>query len=184
LAAFLMRTLDLVSGSVSVGVIFASERWEVFRLYLDLHTEAIIYENIFTLGHTVFPPEHFDVVWASPCCAQYSNARRGAKTSRNLLLADSLVLRTLEQFEYFQPRFLVSREPPLLLLGLGYRKRAHMWTNISLKGILCECPGHRLDMQGKAHKTSVQQGGGGNKLAGGGDARDPTKRKDVLKHSP
>jgi hypothetical protein len=173
-----MRILELFSGSGSVGSVFASEGWEVTSLDLDPRTGATIHEDILTWDHTVFPPGHFHVVWASPCCTQYSNARRGAKTPRNLALADSLVQRAIALIEYFQPSYWFIENPATGMLkdrpfmnGLpftdvdycrfcdwGYRKRTRIWTNSSLVGCLCEGPGECPNMEGRRHKTSAQQG--------------------------
>ena len=91
-----MRILELFSGTGSVGRVFASEGWEVVSLDADPKTEATIHEDILTWDHTVYPPGHFDAIWASPCCTNYSRARTKANTPRNLELADSLVLRSQE----------------------------------------------------------------------------------------
>ena len=91
-----MRLLKKGSGTGSVGTAFSSQGWEVVSLDMDPKTEATIHEDIVTWDHATYPPGHFDVIWASPCCTHYSCARRGAKTLRNLALADSFVLRSVE----------------------------------------------------------------------------------------
>ena len=106
-----MRVLGLFSGSGSVGSAFSSRGWDVVSLDLDPKTDALVKADILTWDHTVFPPGQFDAIWASPCCTQYSCARRGAKTPRNLDLADSLVRRSLEIIEYFQPRVWFLENP-------------------------------------------------------------------------
>ncbi len=109
-----------------------------------------------TWDYTAYPPGHFDAIWASPCCTHYSCARRGAKTHRNLVWADSLVLRMLEIIECFQPRTWFIENPQTGMLkdrsfmegrlytGLdyccyciwGYRMRARLWTNVNFIGKL------------------------------------------------
>ena len=91
-----MNVLELCSGSGSVGKVFTQRGWSVTSLDLDPKTDATIHENILTWDFTEFPVGHFDVIWASPCCTQYSCARTSASTPRNLDLADSLVKRSLE----------------------------------------------------------------------------------------
>ena len=98
-----MKLLELFSGTGSVGSAFASAGWEVTSLDSDPKTDATIHEDILTWDYSTYPPGHFDVIWSSPCCTHYSCARRGAKTPRNLALADSLVLRSQEIISYFNP---------------------------------------------------------------------------------
>ena len=98
-----MRLLELFSGTGSVGSAFAAAGWTIISLDLDPKTDATIHEDILTWDYTIYPPGHFDAVWASPCCTHYSCARRGAKTPRNLVWADSLVLRSQEKIIYFNP---------------------------------------------------------------------------------
>jgi len=173
-----MKVLELFSGSGSIGSAFSAEGWEVVSLDLDPKTEADIHENILTWDHKMYPPGFFDAIWASPCCTQYSCARRGAKTPRNLDLADSLVQRSLEIIAYFQPRFWFIENPTTGLLkdrpfmagipftdvdyccfcNWGYRKRTRIWTNSGLVGSLCRGSGLCPNMEGKRHRTTAQQG--------------------------
>jgi site-specific DNA-cytosine methylase len=173
-----MRLLELFSGTGSIGRAFTEQGWEVISLDSDPKTEATIHEDILTWDYTVFPPGHFDAIWASPCCTHYSCARRGAKTPRNLPLADSLVLRSREIINYFNPRVWFIENPQTGLLkdrpfmtGLpfcdvdyccycdwGYRKRTRMWNNASFQGLLCQGRGLCESMDGGKHKTTAQQG--------------------------
>ena len=173
-----MRILELFSGSGSLGQVFAERGWEVTSLDSDVKTDAQIKEDILTWDYSVYPPGFFDVVWASPCCTQYSCARTSAATPRNLALADSLVERSLEIIEYFQPRAWFIENPATGLLktrpfmeGLpwvdldycsysdwGYRKRTRLWTNSGLVGKLCLGKGLCTCMVGNRHRTTAQQG--------------------------
>ena len=138
----------------------------------------MIHQDILLWDHTVFPPGFFDVVWASPVCTHYSIARRGAKTPRNLDLADSLVKRSLGLIDYFQPQFWFIENPATGLLkdrafmqGLpfsdvdyccysdwGYRKRTRIWTNSGFVGKLCGGQGVCPSMEGRRHQSTAQQG--------------------------
>ena len=173
-----MSVLELFSGSGSIGQAFRSKGWEVVSLDLDVKTDATIHTNILTWDFSVYPPGFFQVVWASPCCTQYSCARTSAATPRNLALADSLVKRTLEIIEYFQPLVWFIENPATGLLktrpfmeGLpwvdldycsysdwGYRKRTRLWTNSGLVGKLCLGKGLCPCMVGNRHRTTAQQG--------------------------
>ena len=173
-----MKLLELFSGTGSVGKAFSSQGWEVVSLDSDPKTEANIHEDILTWDFTTYPPGYFDAIWASPCCTHYSCARRGAKTPRNLALADSLVLRSREVINYFNPRAWFIENPQTGLLkdrpfmeGIpfsdvdycaycdwGYRKRTRLWNNLNFKGKMCPGRGCCPNMEGKKHKTTAQQG--------------------------
>ena len=56
------------------------------------------------------------MVWASPICTHYSRARTTAKTPRDFVWADSLVLKALEIIEYFKPRYWFIENPQTGLL--------------------------------------------------------------------
>ena len=173
-----MKLLELFSGTGSVGKAFSSQGWEVVSLDSDPKTEANIHEDILTWDFTTYPPGYFDAIWASPCCTHYSCARRGAKTPRNLALADSLVLRSREVINYFNPRAWFIENPQTGLLkdrpfmeGIpfsdvdycaycdwGYRKRTRLWNNVEFIGKMCPGRGCCQNMDGNKHKTTAQQG--------------------------
>ncbi len=106
-----MRLLELFSGTGSVGSAFASAGWEVVSLESDPKTDAKIHEDILNWDPTTYPPGHFDTIWASPCCTHYSIARHGAKTPRNLVWANSLVLRVLKLSSIFNFAHGLSKIP-------------------------------------------------------------------------
>ncbi len=173
-----MRLLELFSGTGSIGSAFASVGWDVISLDSDPKAEATIHGDILTWDHTTFPSGHFDAIWASPCCTHYSCARRGAKTPRNLVWADSLVIRTFEIIEYFQPRVWFVENPQTGMLkdrafmndlpftdldyccycNWGYRKRTRLWNNISFSGKLCPGSGSCPNMEQGRHRATAQQG--------------------------
>ena len=173
-----VRLLELFSGTGSVGYTFTAHGWEVASLDEDPKTDANIHEDILTWDHTIYPPGHFDVIWCSPDCTQYSNARRGAKTPRNLPLADSLVLRSQEIINYFNPRvwFIENPQTGLLkdrpfMVGVpfcdvdyccfcdwGYKKRTRLWNNVDFKSKLCPGPGLCENIVGNRRKNKSQQG--------------------------
>ena len=173
-----MKLLELFSGTGSIGNTFSKLGWEVVSLDLDQKTPAKIHENILNWNYAVFPPGYFDAVWASPCCTNYSCARRGAKKPRNLELADSLVLRSREIIDYFKPRAWFIENPQTGLLKTrpfmegvpfadvdyccfcdwDYRKRTRMWNNVGFESCLCPGTGVCQNMEGRKHRESAQQG--------------------------
>ena len=60
--------LELFSGTGSVGRAFAEKGWVVISLDSDPKTDATIHGDILKWDYSTYPPGHFDVIWASPCC--------------------------------------------------------------------------------------------------------------------
>jgi len=104
-----MRLLELFSGTGSIGRAFEAQGWEVISL--DILPGATTTQDILTWDHTVFPPGHFDFVWASPPCTEYSKARTRAKRPRDYDLADATVSRALEIIDYFCPQLWLLENP-------------------------------------------------------------------------
>jgi hypothetical protein len=109
---------------------------------------ADITADILTWDYRSYEKGHFDAIWSSPCCTHYSRARTKAKTPRNLELADSLVAKTIEIAQYFEPKVYAWENSATGLLkdtevvrgfpwkdmaycsfGYAYRKPTRIWTN-------------------------------------------------------
>ena len=97
-----MRILELFCGTKSMGKAFEA-LGEVTSLDLVPAFEPTICCSILEWDYKAFPPGHFDFIWASPPCTQYSIART-VGPPRNLAQADSLVGAALDIITYFQPR--------------------------------------------------------------------------------
>ena len=143
-----MRLLELFSGTGSVGFVFSEAGWEVVSVDLDPSSGATHTADIMQWDYKKYPPGHFDVIWSSPPCTQYSIARTRAKKPRDLMGADSIVARTQEIIRYFEPRWWFMENPGTGLLakrdivrnlpykrlsycsyGYPYKKLTFIWTN-------------------------------------------------------
>ena len=106
------RALFLCSGTGSVGKPFRESGWEVIDVDRDGRFGAEVVVDLHVWDYkAAFPQGHFDVVWASPDCTQYSVARTSAKTPRDLEGADRLVAKCREIIEYFCPRLCFIENP-------------------------------------------------------------------------
>ena len=136
--------LELFSGTGSVGRAFDTHGWEVTSLDVDPKARPTIVADVMTWDYKAFEPSHFDFIWCSPPCVEYSVALR--TRPRNLEAADAVVLRTLEIIEYLRPRWWAMENPATGLLktrafmaglpfhdicycmsGFRYRKKTRVW---------------------------------------------------------
>lgn len=174
-----MRTLEIFAGtqSFSKAVKRASEDNEAITVDLLPKFSPTHVTDIMAWDHTQYPPGHFDVVWASPPCTEYSKAKtRGV---RDLTGADALVRRAFEIIDYFAPRaWIVENVGTGLLVGrMGdiraglqltmvdycaygkpYRKRTALWSNVPLALNLCGGVGVCTGMDGTKHRGSCGNG--------------------------
>ena len=146
-----MRLLELFCGTCSVSKAFRNKHPNCEIVSLDILPKynPTISGDILQWDYTIYPPKHFDVIWASPPCTQYSKAHR--KGQRDLDLADAIVKRTLDIIDYFQPTHWYLENPsdggllqhrdfmqPMTeykhtccycKYGFAYRKMTNIWTN-------------------------------------------------------
>ena len=143
------RLLELFAGSGSVGRGFREKGWDVTAL--DIEPGHDICCNILDWDYRALPPGHFDCVWASPPCVQYSIARTTAKTPRDLEGADALVQRALDIIVWFDAHVWCLENPYTGLLktrpcmqgmdvylkvvtyckyGARYKKETGIWSNL------------------------------------------------------
>ena len=99
-----LRVLELFSGTGSITTAFRRAGHEVISLDISPRYAPTICKNILDWNFKTLPRGHFDAIWASCPCEMYSIARSKASTPRDLLMADTLALRTQEIITWFRPR--------------------------------------------------------------------------------
>ena len=168
-----MKLLELFSGTKSVGKVAEQLGYEV--LSLDLK-DADINCNILDWDYTTYSVGHFDVIWASPPCTEYSVAKTVG--IRKIDVANQIVLKTLEIIEYLNPTHFILENPQTGLLksqdfmhgipfkdidyckyGMPYRKRTRLWNNVFnwIPRELCKKDCNSMD--GNVHMATAQRGG-------------------------
>ena len=139
-----MKLLELFSGTGSVGTVAKDMGFEVVSLDLK---NADINCDIMKWDYTQYPIKHFDMIWSSPPCTEYSRAKTTG--IRKIDEANKIVLKTIEIIKYFQPTVFFIENPQTGLLknqpfmeefsyvdvdycmyGFNYRKRTRLWNNL------------------------------------------------------
>ncbi len=167
-----MKILELFSGTKSVSK--AMSEHDIVSLDIIDKFKPTIVTDILTWNYQIYAPEHFDVIWASPPCVEYSILKNNTGMTVNLDLADSIVKKTIEIIRYFKPKKWFIENPQTSLLksrdfmnsipffdvdycrftDWGYRKRTRIWTNVSYENKLCLKENNCPNMEGKFHKAS------------------------------
>lgn len=174
-----MRTLELFAGtqSFSKGVMRRSPENEAITVDILDKFKPTHKADILTWDYTQYPVGHFDIVWCSPPCTEYSKAK--TRGERDLELADTLVRKCFEIVDYFKPSvwivenvgtgLLVKRMETIraglsstfvdyCVYGKPYRKRTILWSNAPLHLGLCSGKGGCSQMDGGKHKGSCGNG--------------------------
>lgn len=127
------RLLELFCGTKSVGNVFSENGYEVISLDFNPKFNATHTEDILTWDYTIYPTDHFDVIWGSPDCRTWSLATGGKYRRKDSIyglnneyqdqadLGNSMVLRVIEILKYFNckawfienPKALLQHYPPL-----------------------------------------------------------------------
>tara|TARA_R100000781_G_C4071184_1_gene124519 strand:+ start:646 stop:1320 length:675 start_codon:yes stop_codon:yes gene_type:complete len=126
-----MKLLELFSGTHSVGKVACDLGYEVISLDINSykgHPEPTHKQDILTFDYKQYPPNTFDVIWASPPCTYFSllqyawvgrqKGKKGNKYTytKELFEADiqralTWVKKTLEIIDYFKPKAWFMENP-------------------------------------------------------------------------
>ena len=142
-----MRLLELYSGTGSIGAAFERIGWDVVSLDIEAKFEPTHVVNIHDWDYRQYPPNHFQFVWASPPCQNFSRCR-STGGPRDITGACANVARALEIMHYFgapmameNPRTgLLKRQAVIegipykdvtyCMYGFPYRKPTRIWTTL------------------------------------------------------
>ena len=171
-----MNLLDLFSGSGSVGKVARDLGFNVISLDLK---NADINTDILEWDYKQFDRNHFDFIWSSPPCTEYSVAK--TRGIRNIEYANSIVLKTIEIIKYFNAKYVVIENPQTGLLknqfmdefefkddhyckyGFHYRKRTRLWNNITTWKPRDLCKKDFGNIRNNKHIETAQRLPSGNK---------------------
>ena len=165
-----MKLLELFSGTGSVGRVAREYGFSVISLDLK---NANINEDILQWDYKKFDKD-FDIIWSSPPCTEYSRAKTTGV--RRIDYANSIVKKTIEIINYFQPRIFFIENPQTGLLkeqdfmkdfdyydvdyckyGFEYRKRTRIWTNLKSWKPRPLCKKDCNGIIGNRHKETAQR---------------------------
>jgi len=118
-----MRCLELFSGTKSVGKV--CDLVGIETVSVDMILPADHQCDVMDFDYKIYPKDHFDIVWASPPCTEYSilkNSHIGCKMkngeiftrdkiNQNMKESDKLVLKTIEIINYFNPHLWFMENP-------------------------------------------------------------------------
>ena len=169
------NSLELCCGYGSFSHIVKTEfGHDTTTIDSDPYFDPTICIDILNWNYRTFEPGHFDVIWASPPCTQYSNSKRSG--ARNLELADSIVMKCIEIIRYFNPRLFFIENPFTGMLKhrsfmrdldsyrvdycaydrqLGIKKSTLIWTNHpTFVPRTCAGRGQCPSMEGRRHRCT------------------------------
>jgi hypothetical protein len=147
------RLLELFSGTKSISKAVGHHYDEVISIDILKKFKPTICTNIMDWDYKSLPPGHFDTIWSSPPCTEYSKAKtRGERKIEEANNTGKLK----------EQRALMADLPFVVMdycrFGYTYRKRTCFWTNQKCESRLCLGPGKCQGMIGNKHRNSCGNG--------------------------
>lgn len=121
------RLLELFCGTKSVGSVFEEAGYEVISLDYEKKFNATHIEDILTWDYKQYPPDYFDVIWASPDCTTWSLATGGKYRVKNEIygrnnenqekatFGNNMILRVIDILKYFNAKWFIENPKGLLI---------------------------------------------------------------------
>tara|TARA_R110001592_G_scaffold208797_1_gene459826 strand:+ start:2516 stop:3190 length:675 start_codon:yes stop_codon:yes gene_type:complete len=120
-----MNVLELFSGTGSVGKCCKELGWDVVSVDMEKKFNPTHLCNIMEFDYKQYPKNHFDIVWGSPPCTNYSQLKKcwfgrmlkdGTIYSKELNNkdmdeSDKIVLKTFEIIDYFNCEYWFVENP-------------------------------------------------------------------------
>ena len=172
-----MKLLEMFSGTGRVGKGANDFGYDVVSLDLK---GALINTDILDWNYKDYDKGHFDFIWASPPCVEYSIAKQTGV--RKIEEANRIVKKTIEIIKYFEPKYWFIENPQTGLLkkqefmnefdfndvdyckyGMPYRKRTRLWNNLKSWNPRPLCKKDCGQMEGNRHKETAQRAPSGKK---------------------
>ncbi len=203
-----LRILVLFSGTGSVEAEFRAcyPQSEAVTVDCDSRWQPTFCEEVQTWDYKQFRPKHFDVIWGSPPCTEYSQAKTTGV--RQLRMADACVRRTLQIIDYLQPRHWFLENPlgrfpfalrfrpvvrglgnPLVCsycqYGMDFRKPTCIWTSTPPTEPLRHCTGETPCMHRRmlgTHPSTAQLGPHPNQNGAGASSAVYPIPASLLRH--
>tara|TARA_R100001463_G_scaffold107505_1_gene162096 strand:- start:284 stop:910 length:627 start_codon:yes stop_codon:yes gene_type:complete len=167
------KVLELFKGSGSITTYFSNTDYEVISLDILKKYNPTICSDIMEWDYTIYPPHHFDIIWASPECKIFSmlqNTWIGRKWRDKQHLQETrdehscFILKTMEIIDYFKPKHYFVENPKdskiwdyipdefkdkyiivdYCFFGYDYKKPTKILTNKDLTNKRCSCKKHGM----------------------------------------